>query len=390
MLSDLRAVERVLKKAHCPEHVFGSLDGADARAKHKLLSKAYHALATTVHPDKYAKDTAETRALSAEVFAELSKWKKRADDKVDAGTYGDGKPYEERHEAPVMSPQIIQTRKRKYIVTKLLAHGDLADVYECATTNDAGVEEKLAFKIARSPLDSDLVENEHKVLSAMYPAAQPPEKLYRYMPKSFDSFLLQTPGIGNRRVHVLQLFDEHVSLAEVMAAYPKGIDFRDMAWMFRRCLEGIGFVHKEKNVVHGAILPPHLLVHMVHHGAKFVDWCYAVPNWDAEKSHVKAISKAYRAYYAPEVLAKKPPTPETDLYMIAKCMVALLGGDVATNAMPAAVPKAVQNFLRSCLFEAPTRRPRDAWTLYDELDEVLRALVGERKYRPPLPMPNKM
>jgi len=46
----------------------------------------------------------------------------------------------------------------------------------------------------------------------------------------------------------------------------------------------------------------------------------------------------------------------------------------------------VRNFLRSCLLTSPARRPDDAWDLHDELDEVLRRLVGRPTYRP-LAMP---
>jgi hypothetical protein len=101
---------------------------------------------------------------------------------------------------------------------------------------------------------------------------------------------------------------------------------------------------------------------------------------------VRAISKAHRAYYAPEILSKKPPTPQTDLYMLGKTIVALLGGDVATGRMPDAVPKPIRAFISSLCIENQARRPDDAGKLHEEFDALLESVVGKPKYRP-LEMP---
>ena len=50
------------------------------------------------------------------------------------------------------------------------------------------------------------------------------------------------------------------SLAQVHAAYPRGLDPRDAAWMWRRLLVALGTVHAA-GVVHGAVLPDHVLIH---------------------------------------------------------------------------------------------------------------------------------
>jgi len=284
-----------------------------------------------------------------------------------------------------MDAQIIQTPKRKYVVTDLYAEGDLADVYRCTYEED-GKENQAAFKIASSAGDNDFMENEARVLLAMYPKKQVEQRFYRYLPKPLDSFSLRAGRGAVRRVNVIQLADGHVPLSAVMAAYPKGIDYRDAVWMFKRCLAGLWYVHRQKLVVHGAVIPPHLLIHPTGHGCKIVDWCYAVQDWPAKKNHVKAISKAYRAYYAPEIFKKNPPTPQTDLYMLGKTIVALLGGDVATGRMPDAVPKPVRTFISSLVIENQSKRPDDAGKLHEEFDALLESVVGKPKYRP-LAMP---
>lgn len=380
MLSDLEAAAQHLATATAPEHVFGTLDGS-LDEKLRALTLQYRRVVQTVHPDKFNAEPLPIRDRAKEVFVKLSKWREDAEAKIRAGSYGDGKPHEPPPPpAPKMPPQVIKAGKRTYIVTELLATGDLADVYACSYT-ESGKEQHVVFKVAQAAADNDLLENENKVLSAMYAKDQPEEKFYRYLPKPLDSFMLRGSG-SPRRVNVLQRAEGYVTLAEILKAYPKGLDFRDVVWMFKRMLAGIGYAHIHKHVVHGGIVPTNVMVHPTGHGAKILDWCYAVPEWEKGTGRVRALSKPYRDFYAPEILKKLPPSPQTDLYMIAKCAVALLGGDVVTNQVPATVPKPIQAFLGSCLLPAQHRRPDDAWKLHEDFDELLQRLVGKPKYRP--------
>ncbi len=381
MLSDLEVFKAVLAKATCPEDVFGPVTGATPQEKHAVLRKAYHQVARVVHPDRYADNpNPKVVALASDLFSQLTTRMTEARAKIDAGTYGNGRAHVAAPPpGPPMTPQVIQASKRKYIVTDVLTHGDLADVYLCSYT-EGSAERRAAFKLAQSAADNDLLENEQKTLSTIYPPGQAEVKSYRYLPKLLDSFLLRTEHGGNRRVNILELADGYVSVAEVMKAYTVGLDLRDMAWMFKRALAALWFVHTHHKMVHGAILPEHILVHPTGHGAKIVDWCYAVKIGE----RVKAISKAGRAYYAPEVLSKAPATAKTDIYMLGKCMTALLGSmDSHSNA------RAARSFLKTLTVDDPGRRPDDAGQLHEEFDELLHRLVGERVYRP-LAMPAKV
>jgi serine/threonine protein kinase len=168
-------------------------------------------------------------------------------------------------------PDTIETNaKRKFIVGKKLYDGDLAEIYSATYANGAG-DSNVLLKVVRDKRDNDLLENEVSVLNFLYPPRQKDEKFFRYLPK-----LVDTTRLGDRRqVTILPHFEEYVSLAEIIAAYPKGIDFRDMVWMYKRLLAGLGFIH-EMGVIHGAILPTHVLVHPTAHGAKIIDWSYAL------------------------------------------------------------------------------------------------------------------
>jgi serine/threonine protein kinase len=319
-------------------------------------------------------------------------------------------------------PKIIKT----FSVGDRLCEGDLADIY--MTSDRAAV-----LKIARDRRDNDLLENEVRVLSRLYPKHQREGNFYRYLPR-----ILDTAQISDRlHVTVFPYFKEYLSLAEIIQFFPNGVDYRDMAWMYKRILAALGFIHS-KGVLHGAILPTHVLVHPIEHGAKILDWSYAMdfaltkkdpdpvdpvtpaapspptkglsawdlirqsgnmykddddddpppvvvpggPPTDPSSMYVKAISVDYQAFYAPEILHKETPSPATDIYMASKCMVALLGGNAETNVIPDTVPIQIRAFLQASLLVNPQKRPQEAWKLHEDFDGILVNLVGKPTYRP--------
>jgi serine/threonine protein kinase len=282
------------------------------------------------------------------------------------------------------------------VVGKQFAQGDLCDVHHCTYSKpedepddaskgkdrwevimggDSGPKDlQGALKVVRGVGDNDLASNEARVLGHLYPPEAKDEKFYRYLPR-----LLGAVEHEGRQTNVFTFLEDYVSMAAVLEAYPNGIDYRDLAWMFKRLLVAIGFAHS-RGVVHGAVLPPHVMIHPTGHGAKLIDWSYAVKSED--KTSIRAYPAPWRAYYAPEVFAKQLPTAATDIYMAAKCCVALLGGSLSNNELPASVPDEVQSLLAECLVEAPSQRPQDAWDLHERFDGLLRKLVGKPKYRP--------
>ncbi len=355
-------------RAAVPEDLFGPLAG-EAGARRRALASQYRRLAARLHPDRY-RDPACAR-VAREAFLRLAELLSAAEAKLGAGTYGD------RTAAP--SPVVLCAGSRSYRVGPRVARGDLCDVY--ASHGSAGAP--LVLKVLGRPSDADLALNESRVLGRLAPAGTPDRRFHRYLPRLVDSFVLRGASGGERRVNVLPHFADHVSLEEVLAAHPAGLDLRDVAWMLKRLLAGLGFVHR-RGFVHGAVVPPHVLVHPVEHGARLVDFCYAVDTG----TRIAALSPAWRAFYPPEVTAKQPATPATDIAMAAACAVALLGGDVTARTVPSRVPAPLATFLRCCLAPSPARRPDDAWQLHEELDELLLRLVGEPRYRP-LAMPSR-
>jgi hypothetical protein len=147
--------------------------------------------------------------------------------------------------------------------------------------------------------------------------------------------------------------------------------------MFNRMLTALGLAHS-LGIVHGAVLPTHVLVRPADHNGMLIDWCYSVPAGEP----LKAISRAYAADYPPEVEARQAATPATDIYMAARCMVRLLGGRAATLEPPAHVPRPIRTLLSACLLPAPRRRANDAWQVFEDFREILGRLYGPPQFRP--------
>jgi serine/threonine protein kinase len=342
--------ERIESAATC-EDLFGALTG-DADAQLLALSVAWRRIARDVHPDRHpARPT-----IAQAAFVKATTLRRHAETKIRAGTYGDRRP--------PAAPTVITTRRRSYYVGDLLVRGDLCDLY--ATDFDGT---KAVLKIARSGADSDLVEREAETLRGIWPNGEPEEKFYRYLPRILDSFIVRGDDGHERRANVMPRFDSHVSLAELLEMYPSGLDFRDVVWMTKRLLVALGFVHRQ-GIVHGAVLPPHVLVQPIDHGARLVDWCYAAP----DGTNVRAMGAAFRDLVAPEIPKKQPASPATDIYMAAKCALRLLG---TTDA-----PREIRQFFATCTVASPARRPDDAWKLHEEFDALLLRLVGKPTYRP--------
>lgn len=342
---DFATAASQVEKASRAQDIFKTLK-ADA------IKEVYKQFARVLHPDKN-----DQSARSARAFLLLGKLKREAE------ALAGGKTPRRK---PAFTPTTIKTRKREYRLESLEFQGDLCDLYRCSFETGMNPVDAL-FKIVRDSRNNDLLERETKNLKAVSPKGKY-GKFYRYLPKILDSFQLRAPKTPPRMVAVLPFFKEYRSMVEVKEVYPDGLDFRDVVWMFKRTLVALGFVHRQ-GYVHGAVLPSHILVDPIGHGAKLVDWCYSSKSGEGK---IPALSREFKDFYAPEILKKEKPTPHTDIYMAARCAQYLLNNDA---------PGPIQGFFEGCLFGLPQRRPGDAWALHDEFDSLLYKLVGKPKYR---------
>ncbi|MEV6524460.1 serine/threonine-protein kinase [Longispora sp. NPDC051575] len=258
---------------------------------------------------------------------------------------------------------VLETRTRRYRMGPLLATGDLANLFRLGHADG-----DVVLKLPRSPGDSDLIEREATALAQLARDGDPRHRAY--VPRLVETFRHEEPGTGVRRTaNILSDHSEFVSLARVAESYPDGVDPRDVAWMWRRLLVALGHAHRA-GVLHGAVLPEHVLIHPREHGLVLVDWCYSVTTPDTP---VPALVARHRDRYPPEVPDRRPASAGTDVHMATSCMRDLMG----TRAHPALL-----RFAAGCSLPDQRRRPQDAWRLLAEFDELLEDLYGPRTFRP--------
>jgi serine/threonine protein kinase len=338
--------------------------GVTKGASEEEIKLAFRKLAKQYHPDFNPGDK-----KAEELFKEVSRAYETLSNAEMRARYDRGGG---------MKPFTIKTKSALYSIERLAFSGDLADIYmgtNLDTYND------VALKVCRDPRNNDLLENEAKVLGAIFPLAQKEEKKYRYFPKFYDSLKIVDGG-KRRQANVMAWLTHFHTLKQVREAFHERLPMEHGVWMFNRIMEALMFLH-EKKFVHGALTPEHVVVYAsglemdpYNHGAKLIDWSYAVNAGGL----VKAIVPAYEDFYPPEILNKKPATAATDIYMAAKCIIYVLGGDPKTDAMPDHVPAYLTRFLKGCTLKGPKVRPQEVRALYEEFKDHMRKHYGPKKY----------
>jgi serine/threonine protein kinase len=256
----------------------------------------------------------------------------------------------------------------------------LARFYDTALSKDRDV----LVRVASGEDVNDLAQNEARVLAHLNRGIvhlSPGNKMQ--IPELVESF-----EIAGKWVVVTEYARRYYSLEEIRAIYPNGVDAVHVAWMFNRMLTAMLTAHTS-GVIHGAILPPHVLIHSgsetddLRHTGILIDWTNAVmetsTNVWPNLSTMSSVEE-YQSFYPPEVLMRKPATPQTDLAMAAGCAIYLLGGDVETEEMPDSTPWNIAQLLRSCREKNLALRPRSVADFYDQMKAALRVCFGEPKF----------
>ena len=269
-------------------------------------------------------------------------------------------------------PVDVTVAGRTYRVGQRIAVGSRCVVYRCRVGHGEGT-----FKLARDAVSNGAVAREAEALRHLH-AADPAGRHTPFVPTVVESFgYFAHDGASPRHANVLRLHpdvrspaDDLYTLAEVRAAYPAGLDARDMAWIWRRLLTVLGFAH-QSGVSHGAVLPVHVLIGPADHKLVLIDWCAAAVPGRVPLPVPPAVPAAYREWVAVDRFA----TPAADVRAASRCMRDLLGP--ADPAVTRHLDRAGQG------------TSTDAWQLRDEFDRLIETLWGSRQFRP-LTMPPKL
>ena len=334
-MTEIQIIYDHLNGACCPEDVFGAGDDPVA---------AYLRLARAVHPDTHSEPIAK------EAFQKLNELKQIADDRVKDGEYGKKLPL----------PHCIPLEIGSYKVKRTPVIGDIADLYYVEGSSQL-------VKVARSSDDNDLMRAEATALKVMDSITGPVRDGVPILAETF-----QVDGRRKRDANVISDFPGFVSAKVVRDKMQ--IDPRTAVWMFKRILSLLTWVHHFK-LIHGAILPPHVLFypdndgnHQIDprkHSVRLVDWCYSVDF--TKRTRLSSWVPAWKDMYAPELLSKSYIGPESDIYMAAKTIQYLVGS---------ALPKQLAEVLDKCLESDPQKRFKSAADAFNGWVRAAKAEYG--------------
>ncbi|MBI2571487.1 MAG: protein kinase [Candidatus Schekmanbacteria bacterium] len=350
-MHELELAYRDLCAARRPEDVFGWLAAGETAVRLQQLDGAAERLAAVVDPSRFDWDL-DLREIATAAATRLADLRRQARTRIELGVYGrDG-------DDPAAGLR-VELPDRVVVLESTIGAGDLATVYGGRCDGPEPVT--VAVKIANDPADHDLMQQEARVLRRFQAN---PGSQSKHLPE-----LLATFKTADGRLGLVLRYLDGIDLVTLRERFPDGVPAMHAIWICARVLSAIGFAHR-LGVVHGNVEPTHILVRPRDHNAFLIDWSYAAiePDRSGERFRVRNDE-----YSAPEVGLPEPPTPAADIFSIGKCMVYILGGDVATGALPADVDARLQRFLQAMMLASSRQRPRDAW----ELHSVLKSLRGE-------------
>lgn len=281
------------------------------------------------------------------------------------------------------SPQTYQISSslsvddRHWALTQQIASGEIADVY---TGQLARWPTELAIiKILRDRKDVDIFDNEWEVLQKLHKSDAPGSNDFTTLiPQTILHGDISTGSNAGQRVSIFRRISglRH-TFADVIQAYPQGIPPRASIWVWRRILEILSFVHAS-GMAHGAVLPSHLLIQENDHGARLIG--YGSAGRIGKK--LQTISPAYESFYPQSARSQLTLTPQLDIMMSARCVIAMLGGDPGNGTLPDAVPVPLADTLKRVALADPADIHQTAWDIRKEIGQLADQIFGAPQFIP--------
>lgn len=322
----------------------------DMRAQYRYLMKI-------VHPDRVPETV---RPEANEVMQKLILLHDQAIKALAAGTFG-------------ISGPILKISSRGFrhdCLTRRSRWFDMTTGYDATSTDVSGVRSDSVVKIVRDPRDNDLMLAESDALRLL---ADTDDDHRMYYPTLLDSTMVQD-GRRRLRTNVTARLDGFYNLEQVRERFPGGVDPLDMGWMWRRVLWALGGAH-ETGVLHGALVPSHIMIEPTLHGVVLVDWCYSVRHSGSEFDRLSAIVGKYRDWYPATVLDQSArPSESLDLAMAARSMGSIMEGRKVPDEMRMYFAGITSGATHGSAYELLMR--------FDRVLERLGAPYYPRSYRP--------
>jgi hypothetical protein len=274
--------------------------------------------------------------------------------------------------APGARVTVGDTRLR---LVALLAHGEISEVH--VAERDVWPTERLLLKVARRASDRPLLDAEREVLLRLQGSrAKGAEVFTELLPRPvlWGEFLRAgespRPAVGLRWLPGFRF-----SLRDARRSLPEGVPPEASVWIWRRLLEALAFLH-DSGVVHGSVLPRHLLVQDGDHGLRLVGYSCAGAPGEGRRLVVQEDA----ALYTRAASEGGPLAAADDVRMSARAVGFALGGDGPELTLPSAVPEELARLVRETADEA--RTPPDPWALRQRVGELGKRLFGGPHFRP--------
>lgn len=316
-----------IENASAPVELFGQQEEP---------KRLYHTWMLHLHPDKNPDRPERAQKAAAKLNELWTRW--------EAGD--------------VETVYTFTTRKSRLQAVGPILTDAACDIYAVRGENDTFI------RVPRATKTDDLMQREASALRRFAGKHDGWDFPLAFVPEIQETARAK----DGRRFHVVRHAEGLRSLHDLHARLPAGVKLRDLAWMMRRVLTGLSAAHKD-GIVYGAPVPSNIGIQAEMHGVVLTNWTSSA----SEGERVLAVDPRYKHLIAPEVLAKEPPTPASDIYTFARTFK-LLAGDYATPWFSA--------FVRGCSLEKPRHRPQSAYELREEFDELLERAFGPRRFRP--------
>lgn len=345
--------------ARIPQDIFGELP-ADPGYALGEASRIYRQLARETHPDTSDGDAA--------AFSRLTDLWHLAEKLIAAGDY----------HLIGLAGRMVKARSREYTIQERFFYGDICDTYMCSHG---------LIRIGHHPQDNDLLRNE--ALAIKHVRKETAEKWQVYFPELVDSFSIRDASSRDRSANVFKplMINRPVNrgtwypLSRIIRAFPRGVDPRDAAWIWRRMLIALGLSH-DAGIINQAALPTSFMIQPPEHGVILLDWTCSKPFGERPS----AVLPKYKGWYPEEVLEKQLSDTATDIYMAALSIIQLMGGDPLKRTLPDRVPRPLRAYFKACTLRSVNKRSDDATRLLNSFDEIIERLWGKRVFRP-FPVP---
>ena len=272
----------------------------------------------------------------------------------------------------------VSVGDNRWALNQRIAQGSISDVYTGQRAR--WPTELVILKILRDRKDIDRFDNEWDVL----------ETLHKSDTTGADSFTMLIPQpvahgdissgmYAGKRVSIFRWISGfYHTFDAVIQAYQQGIPTRASIWIWRRILEVLSFIHTS-GMVHGAVLPSHLLIQEMEHGVRLVG--YDCSGHIGEK--LRNAYQTFESFYPQSAQSRLTLTTQLDLTMSARCIIALLGGDPVTASLNTSVPAPLIRILqRVTRIEHTGKSSEDAWSIREELGDIAKQVYGAPQFIP--------